>query len=154
KIVKAKATYLEAGEGSADERLETVVGRLFDPEARKAFYESYKENLAKLYAAVRNGYAPQGGFVADLAYKTRRLVEEEGSQEGLGILTKTVTFDVKTLEGLRREPGSDETKVFNLVRSLHHELEEEPAAAPVRRPIAERAERILQELENRNTTGL
>jgi len=61
---------------------------------------------------------------------------------------------VKTLEGLRREPGSDETKVFNLVRSLHHELEEEPAAAPVLRPIAERAERILQELENRNTTGL
>ena len=176
KIVKAKATYLEAGEGSADERLETVVGRLFDPEARKAFYESYKDiealweilspspelrdhiesykNLAKLYAAVRNGYAPQVGFVADLAYKTRRLVEEEASQEGLGILTKTVTFDVKTLEGLRREPGSDETKVFNLVRSLHHELEEEPAAAPVRRPIAERAERILQELENRNTTGL
>ena len=37
KIVKAKVAYLEAGEGSADERLETVVGRLFDPEARKAF---------------------------------------------------------------------------------------------------------------------
>lgn len=39
------------------------------------------------------------------------------------MLTKTVTFDVKTLEGLRREPGSDEAKVFNLVRSLHQELE-------------------------------
>src|SRR5262249_35065005 len=32
--------------------------------------------------------------------------------------------------------------------------EEEPAAAPVLRPLAERAERILEELENRNTTGL
>jgi len=35
--------YLEAGEGSADEKLERVVGRLFDPEARKAFYEAYKD---------------------------------------------------------------------------------------------------------------
>jgi type I restriction enzyme R subunit len=125
KMTKAKTAYLEAGEGSADERLETVVGRLFDPDARKAFYEAYKDiealweilspspelrdhiesykNLAKLYAAVRNAYAPQVGFVADLAYKTRRLLEEEATQEGLGRLTKTVTFDVKTLEGLRRD---------------------------------------------------
>jgi type I restriction enzyme R subunit len=94
---------------------------------------------------VRNAY---------LAYKTRRLVEHSAEQEGLGVLTKTVTFDVKTLEGLRRGPGSEEGKVFNLVRGLHQELEEEPAAAPVLRPIAERAERILQELENRNTTDL
>jgi type I restriction enzyme R subunit len=176
KIARAKATYLGDGEGSADEKLERVVGRLFDPEARKAFYEAYKDiealweilspsselrdhidgykNLAKLYAAVRNAYSPQVGFVADLAYKTKRLLEQEAGQEGLGILTKTVTFDVKTLEGLRREPGSDEAKVYNLVRSLHHELEEEPAASPVLRPLAERAERILEELENRNTTGL
>jgi type I restriction enzyme R subunit len=176
KIAKAKSAYLEADEGSADERLEKVVGRLFDPDARKAFYEAYKDiealweilspspelrdhiepykNLAKLYAAVRNAYAPQVGFVADLAYKTRRLLEEEATQEGLGRLTKTVTFDVKTLEGLRREPGSDEAKVFNLVRSLHHELEEEPAAAPVLRPIAERADQILKGMEERNITGL
>jgi type I restriction enzyme R subunit len=176
KIENARIAYLDAGEGSADEKLERVVGRLFDPDARKAFYEAYKDiealweilspspelrdhiesykNLAKLYAAVRNAYAPQIGFVADLAYKTRRLVEEEARQEGLGRLTKTVTFDVKTLEGLRNERGSDEGKVFNLVRSLHHELEEEPATAPMLRPIAERADRILQELEQRNITGL
>ena len=176
KIENARIAYLDAGEGGADEKLERVVGRLFDPDARKAFYEAYKDiealweilspsaelrdhiesykNLAKLYAAVRNAYAPQIGFVADLAYKTRRLVEEEAGQEGLGRLTKTVTFDVKTLEGLRNERGPDEGKVFNLVRSLHHELEEEPATAPVLRPIAERADRILQELEQRNITGL
>jgi len=43
KIENAKVAYLEAGEGSADEKLERVVGRLFDPEARKAFYEAYKD---------------------------------------------------------------------------------------------------------------
>jgi type I restriction enzyme R subunit len=176
KIEKAKTAYLETGPGGDDEKLEQVVGRLFDPEERKAFYEAYKDiealweilwpspelrdhiesykNLAKLYAAVRNAYAPRIGFVADLAYKTRRLVEQSAEQEALGVLTKTVTFDVKTLEGLQREPGSHEGKVFNLVRSLHQELEEEPAAAPVLRPIAERADQILKGMEERNITGL
>jgi type I restriction enzyme R subunit len=92
--------------------------------------------------------------VADLAYKTRRLVEESATQEGLGSLTKTVTFDVKTLEGLRGEPGSDEGKVFNLVRGLQKESEEEADAAPILQTLKDRAERILKDLENRNTTGL
>jgi type I restriction enzyme, R subunit len=124
-------TPTSGGEGGADERLEKLVyGRFLDPEPRKAFFESYKEiealweilspspelrdhiatfkRLAQLYATVRNAYADRIGYVADLAYKTRRLVEESATQEGLGRLTKTVTFDVKTLEGLRGEPGSDE----------------------------------------------
>jgi type I restriction enzyme, R subunit len=176
KIEKAKTGYLETGPGSEDEKLERVVGRLFDPEQRKLFYEAYKDiealweislpspelrdhiesykNLAKLYAAVRNAYAPRVGFVADLAYKAKRLVEESASQERLGVLAETVTFDVKTLEGLRNERGADESKVFNLVRSLHHELEEEPAAALALRPIAQRADQILNGMEERNITGL
>ena len=104
-----------------------VYGRFLDPESRKAFFEAYKEieslweilspspelrdhittfkRLAQLYAAVRNAYADHVGFVADLAYKTRRLVEENATQEGLGRLTKSVTFDVKTLEALRGDKG-------------------------------------------------
>jgi hypothetical protein len=60
-------------------------------------------------------------FVADLAYKTKRLVEEAAMQDGLGRLTKSVTFDVKTLEALRGEKGPEEGKVFNLVRGLQKE---------------------------------
>jgi type I restriction enzyme R subunit len=79
KIAKAGKDYLDAGEGGdADERLERVVyGRFLEPEARKAFFEAYKDieslwkflspsaelrddiasfnRLAQLYAAVRNG---------------------------------------------------------------------------------------------------
>jgi type I restriction enzyme R subunit len=69
-------------------------------------------------------------------------------------LTKTVTFDVKTLEALRGEPGSDEGKVFNLVRGLQKEIDEDLEAAPVLETLKDRAERILKDLENRNTTGL
>jgi hypothetical protein len=82
------------------------------------------------HAAVRNAYADRIGYVADLADKTERLVEESAIQDGLGRLIKTVTFDVKTLEALRGEPGSDEGKVFNLVRGLQKEIDEDSDSAP------------------------
>lgn len=178
KIAQAETDYLDAGEGgSADERLERLVyGRFLAPEVRKAFFEAYKEiealweilspspelrdhiatykHLSQLYAAVRNAYADKVGFVADLAYKTRCLIEGSATQEGLGRLTKSVTFDVKTLESLRGEKGSDEGKVFNLVRGLQQEIDEDPATAPVLQPLKDRAERILKDLEERKTTGL
>ena len=178
KIAKAKTDYLdEGGGGQPDERLEKVIyGRFLDPEPRKAFFETYKEiealweilspspelrdhidtfkRLAQLYAAVRNAYADRTSYAADLAHKTRRLVQESAAQEGLGRLTKSVTFDVKTLEALRNEPGSDEAKVFNLVRGLRAEIEGDPDAAPMLQTLKDRAERILKDLEERKTTGL
>ena len=178
KIARAEQDYLDAGEGgSADERLERLVySRFLVPEARKAFLEAYKEiealweilspspelrdhiatykHLTQLYAAVRNAYADKVGFVADLAYKTQRLIEGSAAQEGLGRLTRSVTFDVKTLESLRGAKGSDEGKVFNLVRGLQQEIDEDAATTPVLQPLKDRAERILKDLEERKTTGL
>ncbi|MGC3963936.1 MAG: HsdR family type I site-specific deoxyribonuclease [Rhodocyclaceae bacterium] len=178
RIEQAKKDYLEsASDCMPDERLERLVfGRFLAPEARKTFFESYKEiealweilspdpalrdhiatykQLSQLYATVRNAYAEKIGFVADLAYKTRRLIEESAEQHGLGRLTKSVTFDVATLKSLRGEDGSDEGKVFNLVRGLQHEIDEAPATAPVLQPIKDRAERVLKDLEERKTTGL
>jgi type I restriction enzyme R subunit len=178
KIAKASVDYLDAGEGGdADERLERLVyGRFLEPEPRKAFFEAYKDienlweilspskelvdhigtykRLAQLYAAVRNAYADKVGFIADLAHKTRQLVEQNAMQGGLGRLTKSVTFDVKTLEALRSDKGSDEGKVFNLVRGLQKEIDDNADTAPVLQPLKDRAERILKDLENRNTTGL
>jgi type I restriction enzyme R subunit len=177
RMADAESAYLQAGDGSADERLERLVyGRFLDPEARKAFFETFKEiealweilspspelrdyidsykRLSQVYAAVRNAYAERAGFAADLANKTQRLIQESAVQEGLGRLTKTVTFDVKTLESLRGEKGSDEGKVFNLVRGLTKEMDDNADAAAVLQPLKERAERILKDLEDRKTTGL
>lgn len=177
RIAKAKAEYLEAGEGSADEKLERVVyQRLLDAEARKEFYEAYKdiENLweilapspelrdhietykllADLYAAVRNAYATKVGFVADLAHKTRKLIEENADQHGLGRLTKSVTFDAKTLEAMSKDDGSDEGKVFNLVRGLQKAVDDDPQLAPVLQSLKERADRILKDMEDRKINGL
>ena len=178
RIERARTDYL-AGEsiGGADEHLEDVVyGRFLNPEPRKAFFEAYKEiealweilspspelrdhivtykQLAQLYAAVRNAYASRVNYVMDLANKTRSLIQDGAIQQGLGYPTKTVTFDVRTLEALRGESGSDEAKVFNLVRGLHREVEEDRDSASVLRPLKDRAEQILKDLEERKTTGL
>ena len=178
RIEQARTDYL-VGEGSdaADEHLEDVIYRRFlDPEPRKAFFETYKEiealweilspspelrdhittykQLAQLYAAVRNAYTSKVNYVIDLANKTRSLIQDGVVQQGLGYLTKTVTFDVNTLEALRGESGSDEAKVFNLVRGLHREVEDNRDSASVLRPLKDRAEQVLKDLEERKTTGL
>ncbi len=178
KIARAKSRYLDADRvGSPDERLEHLVyGRFLNAGARKDFFEAYKDiealweilsplpelrdhigaykQLARLYAVVRNAYAEKTGFVADLAYKTRRLIEASAEQHGLGRLMKSVTFDVQTLQTLRKEDGSIEGKVFNLVRGLRVEMDGNPAYAPVFQSLKDRAERILRDLEDRKITGL
>ncbi|MDR1776676.1 MAG: HsdR family type I site-specific deoxyribonuclease [Desulfovibrio sp.] len=178
KMKKIVADCLEDDQGGdSDERLERIVyKRLLPVEARKTFYEAYKDiealweilspspelrdyiddykKLSALYATVRNAYAERVGFVADLAHKTKRLIQENAEQQGLGRLTKSVTFDVKTLEALRKEKGSDEGKVFNLVRGLQKEIDDDAQTAAVLMSLKEKAERILKNLEDRKTTGL
>ena len=176
RVAEMRAAYATAG-GSPDERLEQVVyTRFLDPDARKAFFSAYKEmealweilspsaelrdhidtftRLTQLYAVVRNAYADRPDFVADLAHKTQRLVEESAAMYGLGNLTKSVTFDLRTLTALRKESGPDEAKVFNLVRGLQTEVESETGLESVLRPLKERAESVLKGLEERTTTGL
>ncbi|AIC14070.1 hypothetical protein P303_10615 [Xylella fastidiosa MUL0034] len=178
RIAQAKQDYLkpDAG-GTPDEQLERLVfGRFLTPEARKTFFENYKEiealweilspnpalrdhittykQLSQLYATVRNAYAAKVGFVADVAYKTRRLIEGNAEQHALGRLTKSVTFDMATLTSLRDEVGSEEGKVYNLVRDLQREIDENSATAPVLQPLKDRADRIIKNLEERKMTGL
>lgn len=178
RLQAARRDFLDAGEeGSPDERLERIVyQRFLEPEARKTFFEVYKEiealweilspsgelrdhiqtfkRLAQLYATVRNAYATQMGYNTDLAYKTAALVRESAVNDGLGYLVKTVTFDLRTLEGMRGEGGSDEGKIFNLIRGLNREIDENAELEPVLVTLRERSERIIKDLEDRTTTGL
>jgi type I restriction enzyme R subunit len=170
KIVVARDTYLDlGGGGTEDARLERVVyGRFRDEETREIFFELFREveslyeilspspelrdhiatfkRLATLYAAVRNAYSRQLGYTADLAHKTRTLIQESADHSGLERFSKSVTFDSKTLEGLRRDDGPDEGKVFNLVRGLTKETEEHPEEAAVLQTLRDRAERVLKSM--------
>lgn len=171
KIESAKKLYLNTDAGPADEKLEKIVyGEFLDKDRRKTFFETFKEieslweilspsaelrpyistfeQIATLYAAVRNAYAKKFGFTADLAYKTQKLVEQNAVQSGLGDIVKSVTFDVRTLESIK---GKAETKdVFNLVRKIRDEAEENP----ILQHLKDRAEQIIKDIEERKKTGL
>ena len=177
KIERARSEFLHEGNGGEDERLERLVyGRFLAPESRKEFFEAYKEiealweilspspelrghvdtfrRLAELYTVLRNAYQGRVRYEAALGRKTHELVQDRVIQGRLGDLVRTVTFDVDTIEALRGDPGSDEAKIFNLVRGLQAEMDSDADSAALLRPLRERAERILEDLENRNNTSL
>ncbi|QZH62855.1 HsdR family type I site-specific deoxyribonuclease [Mycolicibacterium farcinogenes] len=178
KIEAAATEYLEvtAGQG-ADEQLESIVyGKFVSDHERKKFFDDYRDieslweilspsaelrdhittykRLSVLYAAVRAAYSEAAGFTADLEHKTKRLIEESATQEGLGRFTKVATFDVPTLEALGGDDGPPEEKVYNLLRGLRKEMEDNPAAAVALQSIREKADRVIENLEERKVNGL
>lgn len=178
KIAAAASNYLEVDSAlSPDAQLESVVyGRFLDPEARKVFYDDYKDvealweilspdaqlrdhittyrRLSQLYAAVRAAFSETGSFLGDLEHKTKRLIEEGAIQEGLGRFSKVVTFDIDALESLKTDKGPDEGKVYNLLRGLRKEMDDDPAGAVVLQSIRVKADRILHDMETRKIDGL
>lgn len=178
RITAAAQDYLEVdGSLTPDAQLESVVyGRFLAPDERKRFFEDYKDieslweilspsaelrehiqtykRLSQLYAAVRAAYSQASGFLADLEHKTRRLVGRLATQEELGRFSRELDFDVETLRSLRDETGPDEEKVYNLLRGLRREMIDNPAQAPVLQGLKDRADRVLQDLEDRQITGL
>lgn len=178
KIDAASAEYLQVeGIQGADEQLESIVyGKFISEDARKKFFDDYRDiealweilspsaelrdhiptykRLSLLYAAVRNAYSEATTFTADLEHKTKRLIEETATQEGLGRFTKVATFDVPTLEALGKDDGPPEEKVYNLLRGLRKEMDDDPAAAVALQSIKEKADRVIENLEERKVTGL
>lgn len=178
KIDSAAAEYLEVDAGSgADEQLESLVyGKFNAVDERKKFFDDYRDienlweilspsaelrdhiatykRLTVLYAAVRNAYSEATSFTADLEHKTKRLIEESATQEGLGRFTKVATFDVKTLDALGKEDSPPEEKLHNMLRGLRKEIEDNPAQGVVLQSIKDKADRIIANLEERKVTGL
>src|SRR6185437_9278718 len=79
---------------------------------------------------------------------------ENAEQLGLGRFTKVATFDVATLDAIGKEDGPPEEKVFNLLRGLYKEIDENPAKAVVLQSIREKVDHIIGDLEERKITGL
>ncbi|MHC6591555.1 type I restriction endonuclease subunit R [Arthrobacter sp. C152] len=178
KIGAASKEYLQVdNEQGADQQLESLVyGKFISPEERKKFFDDYRDiaslweilspsaelrdhiatykRLSVLYAAVRNAYSEATSFTADLEHKTKRLIEESATQERLGRFTKVATFDVQTLQALGNDDGPPEEKIYNLLRGLRKEMEDSPASAVVLQSIKEKADRVIEGLEERKVSGL
>ena len=178
RIDRARIEYLgDPSNGGADERLEEVIyGRFLEPESRRTFSQDFKEievlweilspspelrdhietykQIAKLYTVLINAYKANLTYEAPLGLKTHSLVQDSVSQGGFGDVVKEVTFDAPTVHALRDEQGCNEAKVFNLVRGLQVEIEADPDKAPVLRPLKDRAEHILEDLQSRKANSL
>ena len=178
KLARAKAKYLSAAvEGGSDAWLEERIYRqLRDPAARTEFFESYKEiealmeilspsealrdhletykQLAGLYQSTRAAYAPKVDYEADLAAKTRAMIQRSAVTEGLGHARRAITFDLKTVDALRGGPEPNVAKVFNLLRGMRTEIDRSPEAAAVLLPLLERAERVQRDMEARKMSSM
>ena len=175
KIAQAKANYCDdVHQGEMDKWVEKILhGRFMDRVQRRSFWDEYKEierlweilspsaelgehvetfkYLAYLYKMVRNVYSYPGRLhlAPELARKTRRLVQESTDFEGLERLINPVSFDKRTIEALRDEPGLYETKISSLRRGLIEELQEDKDLAIVLKPLQKRVEQVRKDLEER-----
>ena len=159
----------------ADARIERLLYVAFaDTEKREAFLALFDEledlyeilspaswlhdhigpygELAALHAMVSNAYGRKTGFLGNLARKTELLVRENASAYGLDRVGQPVDLDAETLRALKQRPGSDESKVFNLVKAIEGETAAKGAQQPFLVPFVERAERVLEAMEERKTS--
>ncbi len=174
-LVEAEAMYLMPLQGGKDKQLEHLLyDVLLDPAARQDFIDRYRQieglyeilspspelrdhidafrRLADLYLMVRNAYASPTRFYEDVARKTEQMIRETASSYGPVVAGKTVEFDLKTLQSLRSEDGDDNATVINLVRAIEREAEEKEDEQPVLVDIAQRAQAILDALEQRTVS--
>jgi type I restriction enzyme R subunit len=165
-------SYLDQFKGLSDELLvERLCTVFLDKGRRHEFTDFFKEietlyeilspspdlrdyihpysRLAEFYLVIRNKFGRKTSFWEEIAHKTEALVRENAEIQGLTQLTKTVEFDARTLEALKRKQGSDDAKVVNLVKSLETSAADRGEKEPYLIPIAERAAAVMEALEER-----
>lgn len=168
-------SYLEPIKGGQDERIEKLIYETFlHPDARDTFTQLYKDietlyeilspspelrdyiddynRLAELYMLLRTAYGPKTSFLGELARKTEWLVQESTVAYGLDRFTKTIEFDEETLAALKESSSPDSAKVINLVRSISEEADKAGEQQPYLISIAERAQNVMDALEDRQTS--
>jgi type I restriction enzyme R subunit len=172
------AHYLDAGEGSPDQQLERqLYERFFDSEKRREFFEYFQEvetlyeilspdpalrdfvptyqRLADLYAALRSEYASLGPAISsDLGHKTERLLQERVRLEGEVGTSRSVEYDAKTLETLRKNVSTDNGKIMNLLRDLRLRTRDEAAANPALKGLFERAQSVTTQFQDRQLSTI
>ena len=167
--------YLPLTQGMMDDKaVERAIDAFANKDRREEFYTFFKEvetlyeilspspdlrdsvepfaKLAALYEIVRNAFEAKTSLYADVAKKTERLVRENAATYGLNKTTATVEINEKTLKAIQERDSSDTSKVINLVKALVKAAEEKGNEQPYLIPIGERAEAIMEEFDDRQTS--
>ncbi|MDP2325595.1 MAG: hypothetical protein Q8N51_16430, partial [Gammaproteobacteria bacterium] len=164
-----------SGTGGNDAKLEHLLFEVLrEPEARQQFVECFKEletlyeilspspelrddirnynQLANLYAMLRNAYGRKTTYLAEVAHKTELLVRETAATYGLDTLGKTVEYDATALKALKEKAQSEAGKVINLAVAIAETTTRDGQDDPGLVGIAERARNILEAFTDRQTS--
>lgn len=167
-------TYLGIGRGlSGDKAVEAVLEFFREEDTRKAFSKAWEaledlyevlspdaflrpflndyEALSSIAQILQSMYGSNVIIDRTFRRKTEALVREHTVGERPSDGGKSYTLDAKGLSGRTiKEDGG--TKVWDLVRKIRKEAEDEGRKNPVLRSIGERADRVVKDFEDRQTT--
>ena len=152
-----------------DKAVERIINLADNPKEREKFFELYKEIetlyeiispdaflrpyiedyvvLSRIYEIAINAKSVRP--IMDLQKKTEELVRKHVKINELTGTLEPHKIDDQTLNALKKEDASDNTKVINLARSLVSSVDEESSEQPFLVSISERAGIIIDALSER-----
>ena len=171
-ITKARDRYFPIVAGLyGDKQVEAVLEAFRDQEVRLAFYEFFDQIqetyeilspdpflrpflddyglLVSIYEVCRANY--DRGVEVDRTFlrKTGQLVRDHTFSGGIEAPGKVFELTESALRELAEDPSPANVRVFNLLKSLHREVEQFAGAHPFLISIGERAEEIARQFEER-----
>ncbi|MBK8693610.1 MAG: HsdR family type I site-specific deoxyribonuclease [Deltaproteobacteria bacterium] len=175
RLVAMRDAYLGIGKGlSGDKAVEAVLEFFREEDTRKAFAKAWEaledlyeilspdaflrpfmdeyEALANIVQVLRSMYGSNVVIDRSFRRKTEALVREHTVGEQPRDDAKTYTLDAKGLADRALRENGDAPKVWDLVRRIRDDAEKEGTSNPVLRSIGERAEQVVKDFEDRQTT--
>jgi type I restriction enzyme R subunit len=173
-LMRSTATeYLKLLKGaSGDKIVERIIKLVENPKDREKFFQFYKEletlyeiispdvflrpyiddylELSKMYEVAVNAKSMRP--IMDLMKKTEELVRKNVTLEELTGTLRLHKIDEDTLEAIKKEDSSDNSKVINLAKSLVNSIDEEEGSKPFLVSISERAGAVVEALYDRQTS--
>lgn len=167
--------YLALATGKInDKSVERIIDTFTDKEAREEFTKFFKEvetlyeiispdpfladyikpyqQLAAIYGIMKAAFGVGGSPIQDLMKKTEELVRRHVQAGGVEEALPVYEINEQTLDALRKDDGSDSSKVVNLARSIATAVRRDEEQQPHLIPIGERAAHVLQLFEDRQLT--
>ena len=156
-----------------DKDVDNLIEHFRDKGRREEFFKEYKEiemlyeiispdaflrpyiddytTLSSVYAVVRNAYTKKVYIDKAFQKKTNTLVQEHIGVDRLQDVSDFVKIDADTVELIKKQKGSDGTKVINLIKSIQKTAEEN-SGDPFLIAMAERAKAVMELFEDRQTS--
>ncbi|MCX6803697.1 MAG: type I restriction endonuclease subunit R, partial [Candidatus Diapherotrites archaeon] len=174
KIELAKKDYLSIIKGKkADKAVEAILKHFLNEEKRTDFYKAYDElsdmyeiispdaflrpyivdydTLSRMSRILKEAYDPSLLVDKEFARKTAKLVQEHTKVGQIKSELEIYEINEETVKKLEKSQTSDTEKIFNLLKSIEHEVLGQHQNNPYLITIGERAEMVSLLFKQRQT---